>query len=299
MIEVFAVAANEAEQRIDKVLSERFPEQSRQYFQSLMGNHVLVNGTFVKKRYLCREGDLVSVDFVLTDEIQLEAENIPLDILFEDDSIMAIHKPAGMVVHPGPGNWSGTLANALLYHCSALEKDDTLRPGIVHRLDKDTSGVLIAAKNSLAKAKMVELFSHRLVQKIYLAICLGKAPSTVCKKAIGRHPTRRKEMCPRPDGKEAETKIETLCHKDGVSLVLARPKTGRTHQIRVHLKALGCPILGDTTYGKTWKRRMQLHAYRIQFTHPISGQLMAIEAPIPPDMRQTLNDIEPTWETHI
>jgi 23S rRNA pseudouridine1911/1915/1917 synthase len=283
---IFVTEAEESI-RIDKLLVLRYPNHSRTYFQYLIEEgFVLLNGERVKKRTQPEEGDEIEVCFQLTPEISLEPEDIPLDILYEDDHILAINKPAGMVVHPAPGHWSGTFVNALLAHCKHLPTKDPLRPGIVHRLDKDTSGVLIAAKTVEAHQKLIEKFSSRTMEKQYLAICVGKPKSGLISAPIGRHPVHRKEMAVLPDGKEAITEINVVAIGNQLSLVLAKPKTGRTHQIRVHLKHLGASVLGDEIYGsKVPAERQMLHAYRLTFTHPITNQPLTLCAPIPEDMK--------------
>ncbi|MES2273619.1 MAG: RluA family pseudouridine synthase, partial [Chlamydiota bacterium] len=277
--------------RIDKLLASRFPHLSRTYFQHLIEiGCVLINGKPVKKRILPEEGDEIEICFQATPETSLQAESIPLEILYEDEYLLAINKPAGMVVHPAPGHWSGTFVNALLGHCQNIAPGtDPLRPGIVHRLDKDTTGVLVAAKTTAAHQNLIELFSNRQMEKLYLAICSGRPQNGVVNLPIGRHPVHRKEMTVLPDGREAITELQVAAFNDQSSLVLIRPRTGRTHQIRVHLKHLGCPILGDPVYGKRsdlqGPNRQLLHAYRLAFDHPITGVPMRLCAPIPDDLK--------------
>ncbi len=291
--EAIFISPEEEGLRIDKILANRFPDYSRTYFQTLIDEgFVLLNGELIKKRICPDEGDEVEICFQALEGPSLKAESIPLDILYEDDHILAINKPPGMVVHPAPGHWSGTFVNALLAHCEKLApSSDPLRPGIVHRLDKDTSGVLIAAKTLLAHQKLIEDFSLRRMEKTYLAICHGKPPNGVVNAPIGRHPVHRKEMAIIPDGKEAITSIQTLACNAHFSLVLARPKTGRTHQIRVHLKHLRCPVLGDPIYGNPSGEapaRLLLHAYRLEFKHPITKLPLCLSAPIPEDFKPWL-----------
>lgn len=281
------VTAEEEEVRIDKLLAERFPSHSRTYFQYLIENgYVLLNGAPVKKRIAPEEGDEIEVCFQATPEADLTPEPIPLEILFEDEHLLAINKPPGMVVHPAPGHPTGTFVNALLAHCQNLAPSaDPLRPGIVHRLDKETSGVLLAAKTATAHQKLIELFSNRQIEKHYLAICMGRPKNGLIQMPIGRHPVHRKEMAVLPDGREAITEIQTVAFNEKISLVLAKPKTGRTHQIRVHLKHLGCPVLGDPLYGKrNGEPRHLLHAYRLSFEHPITHIRLHLSAPIPDDL---------------
>ncbi len=293
------VSEEEAELRLDKLLALRFPEYSRQYFQSLIRDKlVLVNGSLVKKAAKLEIGDEIEIEFAVTPEISLEPENIELDILFEDDDLIAVNKPAGMVVHPAVGNWSGTFVNALIYHCKNLPTAGTLRPGIVHRLDKETSGVLIAAKNKRAQQLMVEKFANRQIEKVYLAICIGNPGNRVIEGNIGRHPVRRKEMAIlEGKGRAARTRCESLGHTDILSLVRLFPETGRTHQLRVHLKGAGTPILGDRIYGsspintKLGANRQMLHAYSLRFEHPLRKEEIELKAPIPQDMEKFIKQV--------
>jgi len=296
--DLLIVSSEEAHLRIDKLLSNHYESHSRTYFQRLIENGcVLLNGKRIKKRIVPKKGDEIEVFFQLTPEISLEPEDIPLDILYEDEHIIAVNKPVGMVVHPAPGHHSGTFVNALLSHCKNLIlTDDVLRPGIVHRLDKNTSGILLAAKTNRAHQKLISLFCDRKIEKHYLAICIGKFPDNKRLNApLGRHPTRRKEMTVLEDkGKEAITQFQTLAFNDKLSLVLVKPITGRTHQIRVHLKHLKSPILGDETYGNSKInnfyniQRQLLHAHRLKFIHPISNVSMNLIAPIPTDMKKMI-----------
>lgn len=279
--------------RIDKLLAERFPEYSRTYFQSLIEQGcVLLNGERVLKRALPEEGDEIEICFQAIPGPSLTPESIPLDILYEDDHLLAINKPAGMVIHPAPGHWSGTFVNALLAHCEGpCAGNDPSRPGIVHRLDKDTTGVLLAAKTLSAHQKLIQNFSECKIDKLYLAICTGRPLSGVIRAPIGRHPVHRKEMAVLNDGREAVTELKLAAFNDQLSLVVARPRTGRTHQIRVHLKHIGCPILGDAVYGIDRLNRLfdisrhLLHAYCLTFDHPITGELLKLVAPIPDDLK--------------
>ncbi len=292
--EFLFISAEEEGTRIDKLLASRFPNHSRTYFQHLLDiGCVLLNGEPVKKRIAPEEGDEIEICFQATPEATLDPEDIPLDILYEDEHLLAINKPAGMVVHPAPGHWSGTFVNALLFHCKDIAPgSDPLRPGIVHRLDKDTTGVLIAAKTLQAHQKLIELLSSRKMDKLYLAICHGRPVNTIINAPIGRHPVHRKEMAALPDGREAITEIQLAACNDKASLVLARPRTGRTHQIRVHLKHIGCPVIGDALYGKgDLHHRQLLHAYRLTFEHPITGAILRLVAPIPQDMKLWLQKL--------
>lgn len=281
------------EERIDIFLAKRYKEYSRSYFQELIEKEqVLLNGNPLKKREVPSIGDQILVHFKNRPGPDLSPQAISLDILYEDAHLIAINKPVNMVVHPAPGNWSNTFVNALLNHCSLPETSD-VRPGIVHRLDKETSGVLIAAKTDLAHQKLSELFASRQMQKEYVAIVIGKVVSQTINLPIKRCPIHRKKMIVCPDeGKEALTEVELLGFNGNLSKLLLKPKTGRTHQIRVHLKHLGNPVLGDKLYGKAsinerYKAdRHYLHAKKLSFTHPITGKLLTLEAPLPKEMEE-------------
>ncbi|MBM3199035.1 MAG: RluA family pseudouridine synthase [Chlamydiae bacterium] len=286
--------------RLDKLLSLRFPECSRTYLQSLIAEGLVqVNNASCKKRHQLNKGDEVSIVFALTPELSLEPENIPLDILFEDDDLLVVNKPAGMVVHPAPGHFKGTFVHALLFYCKSLEwEGNTLRPGIVHRLDKDTSGLLLAAKNSSSHKKLVEAFSQRSLQKSYKAICIGTPLHKEIETLIGRNPKKRQEMAVcQEHGKPALTRISSLHTQGNFSLLDVDLVTGRTHQIRVHLRHIGCPILGDPVYGyeavntKLKIFRQMLHAEKLCFPHPRDGRLIAIQAPLPEDMRMAISHL--------
>lgn len=284
----------EAELRLDQILTQRFQGQfSRTYFQRLIEEGcVLVNGEVVKKRFKPNPGDEIEIEFAADPVVDLNPEDIPLDILFEDDDLLVINKPAGMVVHPAPGNWTGTFVNALVHHCNALlATEDTVRPGIVHRLDKDTSGVLVAAKNAETQRKLIEMFANRQVYKEYLAITIGNPGNKRVEAPIGRHPTHRQKMAVVMKGKPAISHFELLKMKGAYALVKIILETGRTHQIRVHLSSLATPILGDSLYGnksinaKEKENRQLLHAYKIRFTHPATKKTLEITAPPPEDFK--------------
>lgn len=300
------ISEEEAGERLDKVLAARLSEAgSRTYFQYLIDEgKVLLNGAPVKKRTKPKAGDEVEVEYILAPELTLKAENIPLNIIYEDDSILVVNKAAGMVVHPATGHWTGTFVNALLFHCRDNlvkdEKANTLRPGIVHRLDKDTSGLIIAAKTGLAQQKLIEMFSGRKVYKEYLAICIGNPKEGVIDAPIGRHPSNRKVMAVLEEGgRSAITRYRSLSFDERISLVSVVIDTGRTHQIRVHMKHHGTPVVGDPIYGvpsfnaKLGVGRQMLHAYKLRFDHPISGETMEFTAEIPQDMQKVVNLIKP------
>lgn len=300
----FLIADEEAGERLDKILARRLDKVgSRTYFQFLIEEgKVLVNGEPVKKRIQPKPGDEVEIEYILNEEITLTAENIPLDIIYEDKDILVVNKAPGMVVHPATGHWSGTFVNALLFHCREsfipnintppLPPNQTLRPGIVHRLDKDTSGLIVAAKTPLAQQRLIEMFSSRNIYKEYLVVCIGNPGGGTVDVPIGRHPIHRQMMAVRSDGgKQAITHFRTLYFDGQFSLVSAVIATGRTHQIRVHMRHRGTPVLGDKLYGvdaqntKQGTKRQLLHAYRLRFNHPITEMPLEFEAPIPADMQ--------------
>lgn len=289
----FVISQEELGLRLDKLLGGRFPSYSRTYFQELIEKkRVLINGQSVKKRYAPSHGDEVSVAFEKLQGLSVEPEAIELDILFEDDAMIVINKPAGMVVHPAPGSYNNTFANALMHHCRLNAEDfEELRPGIVHRLDKDTSGILVGAKTRTSHQKLVEQFASRKVEKHYLAICMNAPKEGRFSAPIKRHHIKRKEMTIDPQGKEAITEFKILGRRENFYLVEAKLITGRTHQIRVHLKSMNSPILGDPTYGveNSHAIRQMLHAHKLQLTHPIHGNLMNLIAPPPPDMQNFID----------
>ncbi|MGA8165352.1 MAG: RluA family pseudouridine synthase [Waddliaceae bacterium] len=290
--EVISITADEAELRLDKILANRYRGwYSRSYFQALIqDNHVTVNGAPVKKRVRAEFGDQVKIFFVPPPEIDLAPEPIPLTIIYEDEDLLVVNKSAGMVIHPAPGNWSGTFVNALLHHTKSLPSDSPQRPGIVHRLDKETTGVLIAAKTTIAQERLTALFAKREIYKEYWAICLGNPGEGEMTLPIGRHPVLRKQMTVKEGGRPAKTQYKTLAFNGIFSLVKVVPTTGRTHQIRVHMKNRGHPILGDAVYGSCSENlryqvcRQFLHAKCLRFNHPITGEFVEFFADLPEDM---------------
>lgn len=300
------ITEDEAGIRLDKVLASRFQEiKSRNYFQNLIEKgHVLLNGDRVKKRVLPKSGDEIEINFLITHELNLTPENIPLDIVYEDEDLLVVNKPAGMVVHPAPGHWTGTFVHALLYHVRDLYQDHISynthgcypRPGIVHRLDKDTTGLLIAAKNSVAHERLVTMFMQKQIHKEYYAICVGNPGNKEVKNLIGRNPVERKEMAVVTEGgKEAISVVKTIAYNEKFSLVNIDLKTGRTHQIRVHMKHLGTPILGCPIYGlpqvnkKYLAKRQMLHAGLLRFNHPIKNEPLEFKLDLPSDMEHFIS----------
>lgn len=289
----FGITEEETHIRLDKLLSLRFPAQSRAYFQQLIEQKlVLINGMPIKKRIKPQPGDEIEVTFALLPEISVEPEKIPLDILYEDEDLLIVNKPVGMVVHPAPGHWTGTFANALLFHCKQLSSKDSLRPGIVHRLDKDTTGVLIAAKTESSHQALVSAFANRSVYKEYLAVCLGHTGKEgTFDGPIARHPIHRTKMCvAKEGGKEAVTHFKTLATTGELSFLSLILETGRTHQIRAHLSHHRTPLLGDPLYGSKSSnlhykaQRPLLHAHRLRLPHPTRKTYIEAAAPLPKDL---------------
>ena len=285
----FLITASEAGARLDQFLAARVTALSRSRLQALVkSGHVLVNGRATKAGARLRAGDSVALREPEAVPAATVAEQIPLDVLFEDEDLIVVNKPAGMVVHPAAGNWQGTLVNALLYHCPALSGiGGEQRPGIVHRLDKETSGCLVAAKNDAAHRALARQFAGREVTKIYLALAAGKFRQTrgVIEAAIARHPVHRKQMTVvKTGGRASKTSYRVLAQLPMGTLVECTLHTGRTHQIRVHLKHLGHALLGDEVYGKrAGFPRQMLHAWKLGFTHPRTSERMDFTAPIPVD----------------
>jgi len=306
--QIIQVSPEEAGLRLDRVVSARNSELSRTRVQELIqAGFVLLNGKHAKDSHKVHAGDVVEFTPQPRPALQAEPENIPLDVLYEDDDLLAVNKPAGMTVHAGAGNSRGTLVNALLGRGQALSQGgDTLRPGIVHRIDKETSGIVLVAKNDFAHAKLSEAFRARHVQKTYLALVQGllKEDRGRIDLPIARDPVRRNRMTARragslPGAREALTGWRVLARFDSVTLVEVRIHTGRTHQIRVHFAALRHPVVGDTLYGASRQLpvgraslpslgRNFLHAAKIGFPQPRTGQLIHLTAPLPPDLRAYL-----------
>ncbi|MBL9130324.1 MAG: RluA family pseudouridine synthase [Verrucomicrobiaceae bacterium] len=281
--------------RFDKHLAQRLPDLSRTRVQDLIKDgHITLNGRTTKAGAILKAGDAVHVTIPEIAPVEVKAQDIPITILFEDKDIVVIDKPPGLVVHPAEGNPDGTLVNALLHHIDDLSGiGGEMRPGIVHRLDKDTSGCMVVAKHDIAHRRLTEAFSERRLTKIYLAVINGvpKESSGRIQNMLGRHPVDRKRMAVLYDGagKEAVTEWTRLGEHQGCALIQNRLLTGRTHQIRVHMKeSLGFPILGDPIYGHPGRQkvptaRLMLHAWKLAFQHPVHDQPMAFEAVIPPE----------------
>jgi len=307
----FVVAETEAGERLDQRIASRFDGISRTRVQELIAaGLVLVNAQPAKGSHRLRGGDHITVEVRPRPPLRAEAESIALDILYEDEDVLAINKPSGMTVHAGAGNPSGTLVNALLGRGQTLSQGgDALRPGIVHRLDKGTSGVILVAKNDAAHAKLGESFRQREVKKTYLALLEGhfKEASGRIELAIARDPRNRTRMTARRsivlgNAREARTDWRTIARIDNTTLVEVQLHTGRTHQIRVHFSALRHPVVGDTLYGaaprlQVGKRtlgslgRNFLHAAKLAFTQPRTGAWIELQAPLPQDLREFLRQL--------
>ena len=290
-----------AVQRLDKVLQERYPDFSRSRIEGLIkAGFVTVNGAVAEKAgQKVAETDEIGVEIPPPVPAEPQPEDIPLTVVFEDEHMLVVDKAPGMVVHPAPGHFTGTLVNALLHRCPDLSGiGGVARPGIVHRLDQDTSGLLVVAKTQAAMDGLTRAFaSHKSLTKTYLAVCHGRPRLDAgrIENLIGRHPVDRKRMAiVEKNGKLAITNWKVLGPgKAGTSLVECVIETGRTHQIRVHMASLGCPVIGDRVYGKgaldrklePVPERQMLHAWRLKLWHPVFGVEMSLEAPIPPDMK--------------
>ncbi len=288
-------------QRLDTWLSLVETELSRARIQDLIrAGHITLNGKSAKPSQTLQRGQTIQLDIPPAADVELKPESIPLDILFEDSDLIVLNKPAGLVVHPAAGHASGTLVNALLAHCSDLAGiSGEKRPGIVHRLDRDTTGVMVVAKNEKTMRALTSQFKLRETTKEYLALVWGhlNPPAGRTETLIGRNPHDRKKMCTNPSvGRNAITHYETIKVFTDTSLLRVRIETGRTHQIRVHMAYLGHSIVGDPQYGRSRPNilpvpvppRQMLHAARLSFLHPSTGKPMTFEAPFPPDMSALL-----------
>jgi len=283
-------------QRLDVFLAAAVPEVSRSYWKGLvLSGLVTVNGAACKPNHKLRTGDEVCWSIPEETAAEPRPEDIPLDILFEDDAVLVLNKPPGLVVHPAAGNESGTLVNALLFHDPGFQSLE--RTGIVHRLDKDTSGVMVVAKSEAAMTELQRQFKARETEKEYFALVWGSPPpSGRIETLIGRHPVHRKKMAvPKEGGREAVSSFKTVETFAETTWVQVKIETGRTHQIRVHMAHLGYPVVGDAVYGRARKNklpmaaeRQMLHAARLEFTHPDTGKRLSFEAPLFDDMHRLL-----------
>ncbi len=281
--------------RLDKYLAYACPGLSRSRLQKLIKQgYILVNGyVAAKTSQRLNAGDRIDITLPPPEQITLVAESIPLTVVYEDDELLVIDKPAGLVVHPSPGHTAHTLINALLARCPALSSfTDSMRPGIVHRLDKDTSGLMIIAKSSSAQQYLIRQFKAKKVSKGYLVLVKGKlTPSHgIIDAPIGRDPSNRKRMAVVTGGKTARTKYRVKDYLGDYTLLEITTETGRTHQIRVHLAAIGYPVVGDPTYGvkSVYVNRQFIHAYRLGFHLPSTGEYREFTCDLPADLRQAL-----------
>jgi 23S rRNA pseudouridine1911/1915/1917 synthase len=314
--EAYIISPEDAGQRLDIVVSRYSPGQSRSKIQKLIENNgVVLSGIAGKKNSRLKAGDTIAIDRTKADDFgqsTVAAQNIPLEIIYEDEHLLAVNKPAGMVVHPGNGNRGMTMVNALLYHIRSLSHGSAIeRPGIVHRLDKDTSGVILVAKTDTVHSALARMFFEHTIEKQYIALCVGLRPAqhAVIDMPLGRNRRDPIKRSVQTDGKNAVTEYWLLHHACGVSVMDIRPHTGRTHQIRVHFSSHGFPILCDPLYGggkdrvetlavldrpKAYKiykcfTRHALHARKISFKHPVTHEPMALVAPFPEDFLAAFN----------
>ena len=282
--------------RIDKFLASAIPDKSRSHYQKAIDNGlVLVNGKTVKSKYQTRLGDEIVISIEPVKEIDILPEDIPIDILYEDNDVIVVNKPKGMVVHPAPGHYSGTLVNALMFHCkdSLSGINGEIRPGIVHRIDMNTTGSLLVCKNDKAHNDIAAQIKVHSVNRIYKGIVIGnfKEEEGTVEAPIGRNPKDRKKMAVVPNGREAVTHFTVLEQFKGYSYVQFKLETGRTHQIRVHMAHIGHPLLGDDVYGKPVKNLegQTLHAQTLGFKQPTTGEYVEVNAPLPSYFEELLN----------
>lgn len=295
-LETVTAEAENAGTRADVFLAAKLGV-SRSNMQKLLEDGRVKRGEkIIKANYKVRAGEMFVVDIPEPEPIEAVPENIPLDIIYEDDDVVVLNKARGMVVHPAPGNYTGTLVNALLYHCSNLSGiNSTIRPGIVHRLDKDTSGIMIVAKNDAAHISLSQQIQSKTAVRTYLAVVRGniKTDSGTIETQIARDKTDRKKMAVvKEGGRDAITNYEVLERFGKYTLVRCKLRTGRTHQIRVHMEYLGYPLVGDPKYSPMKTpfgiKGQALHSHTLEFTHPRTGERMKFEAPLPEDMHKII-----------
>jgi len=292
--EVKILQVAESAIRLDKYLAKEYPGLSRSRLQKLIEQgYIQVNGCGAKASQKLNVGDEIHVSLPPPEQVSLVAESIPLDVIYEDDDLLVIDKPAGLVVHPSPGHTAHTLVNALLARCPDLANfSDAMRPGIVHRLDRDTSGLMIIAKNSAAQQYLINQFKARSVSKGYLVLVKGKlTPSQgIIDAPVGRDPSNRKRMAVVSGGRQASTKYKVKEYLGEYTLLEITTETGRTHQIRVHLSAIGYPVVGDPVYGvrSAYVKRQFVHAYRLGFRLPASGEYREFTCELPSDLKQAI-----------
>lgn len=297
----FIVTEQNINQRLDMYIASLDLDLSRSMAQKIIENgQVLVNEKIPKASYKTKLGDKIEIEILEPKETNLEAQDIPLDIIYEDDDILVVNKQKGMVVHPGNGNLDGTLVNAVLNHCKGNLSGigGEIRPGIVHRLDKDTSGLIVIAKNDKAHINLSKQIQDRKVKKIYTALVRGVIPedAATINMPIGRSNTDRKKMAVRKDGKVAITHIKVIKRYEKYTLIRVKIDTGRTHQIRVHMSEIGYPVVGDEVYSNGKNEfnvhGQMLHSTSLDFVHPITGKQMNFEAPLPKYFEDVLNKLD-------
>lgn len=298
-IEKFLVSELDIDKRLDLFLSENLEGMSRSYVQGIIEKDaVRVNGKQKKSNYKMKLNDEVSIDIPNPVELQVEPENIPINIVYEDSDVIVVNKPQDMVVHPAPGNYNGTLVNALLHHCKDLSGiNGVIRPGIVHRIDKDTTGILVIAKNDNAHNKLALQLKDHTMTRTYYALVEGnvKSDEGTIDAPIGRHPSDRIKMTVIKDGREAVTHFKVLERFGEYTLIQCNLETGRTHQIRVHMAHIGHPLVGDNVYGRK-KQKFKvlgqvLHAKKLGFIHPTTGEYIEFNSELPEYFVELLNKL--------
>jgi 23S rRNA pseudouridine1911/1915/1917 synthase len=298
MVQPLLLTVDTTGARLDLFVVQKLPELSRSFIQKLVEDgHVTVNGKPARSSLRLKNGDAVSVVIAGPEPTTHKAENIAIDIIYEDADLMVVNKPAGMTTHPAPGNPTHTLVNAVLSHLPNLpEGDNAARPGIVHRLDKDTSGLIIIAKTRSALANLSDQFKSREVKKTYTALLKGgmTPKNGIIDAPIGRDRAHRQKMAVCDTGRPARTAYTVMKYYEGYTLVEARPETGRTHQIRLHFACMGHAIVGDATYGSKSEiiGRQALHASRLNFKLPSTGKMVEFTAPLPPDMQGAIDRLK-------
>lgn len=307
MEKVFKITEQNINQRLDMYIASLDLDLSRSMAQKMIeNNQVLVNEKPVKTSYKTKLDDNIKIEIAEPKMAEIKAQEIPLDIIYEDNDIVVVNKPKGMVVHPGNGNPDGTLVNAVLNHCKGTLSGigGEIRPGIVHRLDKDTSGLIIIAKNDKAHINLSKQIQDRKVKKIYTALVRSVIPeeNATIDMPIGRSKTDRKKMAVRKDGKEAITHIKVLKRYRNYTLVKVKIDTGRTHQIRVHMAEIGYPVVGDEVYSNGKNEfnvhGQMLHSTSLDFTHPVTGEEMHFEAPLPGYFKNIIDELDKRQEKY-
>ena len=299
-IREFLVEEDEEGDRLDVYLADQFVDMSRSYIQKIIKDKkVTVNGKIEKSKYLVKEEDKIVIEIPKPKVLEVVPQDIPIEIVYEDDDIIIVNKPQGMVVHPAPGNYEGTLVNAILYHCKGnlSSINGVIRPGIVHRIDKDTSGILMIAKNNNAHNCLAEQLKDHSITREYEFICYGvfKEDNVTVDRPIGRNPKDRLKMAIVPNGKRAVTHFEVIERFNGYTHVRARLETGRTHQIRVHAMSINHPLVGDPVYGpKNSKIKLNgqaLHAKKLGFIHPTTKEYIKFDSELPDYFQKLLEKL--------